>query len=351
MTRERPAGAYRRLAWTAAAATLALITLGGVVRITGSGLGCGDDWPLCHGRLIPPLDLPTLIEYAHRLAASLVSLLTLGLLALAWIRHRGEPRLRRPATLAALLLAFQVLLGAVTVWLRLPAASVVLHLATAMVLLGVLVVAALRAGQAARPGAVPDGSGEREIAGVGPRYAALTRAAAALGFGTLVVGGVVANLHAGSACQGFPLCNGALLPAAELPVAVHWTHRLFAFTLVGLLGVAFVVPRVGGGDATSPARRRVRRLSAFALALGAAQVAVAAAMVLFHLPPVLRAFHLAVGALLWVVLVALAYACPRAAHVPQAPLRFQAAGDRATATASSSAPDPARRARRADVHA
>jgi heme A synthase len=56
------------LAWAAAACTYALIVLGAVVRITGSGLGCGDDWPVCHGRLIPSLaDIATLIEWSHRL--------------------------------------------------------------------------------------------------------------------------------------------------------------------------------------------------------------------------------------------------------------------------------------------
>src|SRR2546421_10650468 len=61
---------FTRLAWTAATFTYLLIILGAIVRITGSGMGCGEHWPLCNGRLLPPLDLPTLIEYGHRLAAA-----------------------------------------------------------------------------------------------------------------------------------------------------------------------------------------------------------------------------------------------------------------------------------------
>src|SRR5712691_2711268 len=58
---------FTRLAWTAATFTYLLIILGAIVRITGSGLGCGEHCPLCNGKLRPPLDLPTMIEYGHRL--------------------------------------------------------------------------------------------------------------------------------------------------------------------------------------------------------------------------------------------------------------------------------------------
>ncbi|MGH7546470.1 MAG: COX15/CtaA family protein, partial [Gemmatimonadota bacterium] len=52
---------FGRLAWAAVAFTYALIVLGGIVRITGSGMACGEDWPLCRGRWLPTLDVPTLL--------------------------------------------------------------------------------------------------------------------------------------------------------------------------------------------------------------------------------------------------------------------------------------------------
>src|SRR5881394_3075294 len=89
---------FTRLAWLAATCTYLLIILGAIVRITGSGMGCGEHWPLCNGRLLPPLDLPTLIEYGHRLAAAAVSVLVGALAAYAWWpRHRPPP----PATALA----------------------------------------------------------------------------------------------------------------------------------------------------------------------------------------------------------------------------------------------------------
>src|SRR6266508_4383179 len=80
---------FTRLAWTADACTYLLIVLGAVVRITGSGMGCGDHWPLCLGKLFPPLDdIGTLIEWNHRLAAAAVSVLVVALAGYAWRLRR-----------------------------------------------------------------------------------------------------------------------------------------------------------------------------------------------------------------------------------------------------------------------
>ena len=106
----------RLIAFLASGATYLLIVLGGVVRITGSGMGCGDDWPLCNGRFIPPLnDTAALIEWGHRLVAFGVSVLVIGLAALAVARRgatgvagRGGPL--RPALLAVALLLLQPVL-------------------------------------------------------------------------------------------------------------------------------------------------------------------------------------------------------------------------------------------------
>src|SRR5437016_7493839 len=118
-------GSFTRLAWSAAACTYLLIMLGSIVRITGSGMGCGDHWPLCNGKLLPPLDLPTLIEYGHRLAAALVSVLVSALAAYAgWLRRGAGSGERyvpsRTAYVAFGLVIVQVLIGVVAVEVVLP---------------------------------------------------------------------------------------------------------------------------------------------------------------------------------------------------------------------------------------
>src|SRR5438876_2861954 len=145
---------FSRLAWSAAACTYLLIILGAIVRITGSGLGCGEDWPLCNGRLLPPLELHAIIEFAHRQLVVLVSALVSALAIYAWHLRRThrEPASApdRTAFVALGLLALQVALGAVIGKLALPPLRGVLHLALAMLILATLIVAA-RSGLARRP--------------------------------------------------------------------------------------------------------------------------------------------------------------------------------------------------------
>ena len=265
---------FSRLAWSAAACTYLLIILGAIVRITGSGMGCGDHWPLCNGRLLPPLDLPTLIEYGHRLAAALVSVLVSGLAVYAWWLGRGAGSGERyvpsrTAYVALGLLIVQVLLGAVTVKLDLPPWTVILHLGTAMLLLATLIVAAR-----------------------GRRVASPSRAGLwvlTLGFVTVLLGALTANLGAASACLGFPLCNGQLVPDGNYLQHIQWTHRLLAYTLFGY--------------AVWWAWRTRAPAAWGVVALVTLQVAVAAAMVLLGLPRSLQAIHVALGAGVWAWIV------------------------------------------------
>src|SRR5690349_23756947 len=229
-----PMTRFTRLAWTAATFTYLLIILGAIVRITGSGLGCGEHWPLCNGKLLPPLDLPTIIEYGHRLVAGAVSLLVAALAVYAWWlrRETGNEKRETPevmAYIALTLLFLQVGLGAVTVKLSLPPWTVILHLGTAMLLLATLIVAAKRA--KLTPGASPGNTGARSTPGSRPGLVGTI--ALVLGFVTVLFGALTANLGAASACLGFPLCNGAFMPAGNYLQHVHWTHRLLAYALAG----------------------------------------------------------------------------------------------------------------------
>jgi heme A synthase len=254
------------LAWIAAACAYLLIILGAVVRISGSGMGCGDHWPLCNGHLFPSLDdIPTVIEWSHRLVAAILSVLVVGLALYGWqLRGRGigdEGRVRSAYVAVALLVA-QVLLGAITVKTGLTPAMVILHLATAMLLLAALITAAL--------------PGERQLVPL------------ALAFITVLFGALTANLGAMSSCGAFPLCNGQLIPTAGPLAWLQWIHRLLAYSLAAYL-LWWVV--------RSPQRVW------WVLGIVMLQIAIAATMIALGFPSALQAAHAAMGALAWAAIV------------------------------------------------
>ncbi len=275
---------FGRFSLFAALYTYLLVVFGGIVRITGSGLGCGDDWPKCNGKWIPDFTLETLIEYMHRLLGVTIGLVLIGLAIYAFV-HRDRLRgLTGPAYSVLALVVAQGLLGAITVWLELPTGVIVVHFMTALIIMGLLLISAVRAGALGQ--VHPNGDETAR------RHARAAVAATVIAFVTITFGALTANtLGAPQACQGFPLCNGSLVPSGASQAHIQWTHRLLAFAL--LLHVLMIVLRSKGQD---PA---VRRAAIAALVMVALQIGVAAALVLMHLPTQLQVLHLAVGAAAW----------------------------------------------------
>ena len=303
--------AFRVLSVATAVVTYALVVLGGVVRVSGSGLGC-PDWPLCHGRLLPPLDLHAIIEYSHRTTASLTSALVVLTAAVAWLAWRKRRDLVIPATVALGLLAVQVVLGAITVRLELPPMIVLAHLATAMALLGAVCITATAAclpqnasnARMARSAPLASASGPAMLLAVGGTYLLIIS-------GSLVVGS-----GATGTCDAWPLCGGGFSLAFDGLPAVQLLHRGIA-ALIGLLILVSLVS-VLARHRRQPA---VRATVALTLAALAFQVAVGAAVVTLHLPAALRGLHLALASAVWAGTVILAVIVRRMSAYPAIPQR------------------------------
>jgi len=284
---------YPALAAVTVGATLTLIAIGAIVRTTGSGLGC-PDWPLCHGRWLPPLERTAIIEYSHRTAASVVGLLVL---ATAWatLRRRDGDRALRGLALASLpLLAFQAWLGKVTVERELPPEVVTLHLATALVLLAVLTAHA--ALTLLRPQRVRAARERRALLRV-------TVAGALVTYLVLLSGAYVVGGGATTACVGWPDCPQALRPFLDgaREQHIHWLHRLAV--VAGGAAVAWVGHRWFHLPGATPLERR----AALALVgLYALQVLIGAANIWTTFAEWPRVAHLALGSALWALLVLMA---------------------------------------------
>ena len=295
---------FRVLTVATVASTFALVTLGGAVRLTESGLGC-PDWPLCHGKLIPPFDTHTLIEYSHRLLASFVGVLVLAIALVVWRSHRRQPWLFIPASLGLVLMAVQVMLGGLAVIGELPGGIVLAHLAVAEALMLFMVVVCLVALRGApAPMLQYVGGGWRA------QLPMLTLGAVLGAYLLLLTGSYVTVSGSAVACgQSWPLCQGQILPDGYYSM-VHMIHRV-AGLLVGLLILYVLVLAWRERD-----QRRYLGFGAAAVGgLFALQVSIGAAIIWMGFPIAARLLHLAMATMMLMSLAALAifaYSAPEA---------------------------------------
>jgi len=286
--------ALRRLVLATAIATFVLIIVGGVVRVSDSGLGCGPagsgfhGWPFCNGDVVPGVSLHSIVEYTHRAVAGIVTVLIVSILVVAWRRHREY--LVPAAALLGLVLA-QAVLGGATVEGNLEEAYVAAHLGLAMLLLGGL----LYLYRSVSGAAVTDG---------GPRLRVLAIAASVAVLCTIVAGGYMAGTQnygradyqlgdgAHHACgKEFPTCNGEFMPFGKARlVDIHLTHRAFMY-LAALLVTSLVAVAIRRGVIT----RYAWGLAALLLA----QILVGALNVWLDEYELMIVLHLALGTLLW----------------------------------------------------
>ncbi|MHB8604413.1 MAG: heme o synthase [Thermoplasmatota archaeon] len=154
-----PRGRFRLLALLASASALSVVLIGGYVTSTASGLGCGDDWPACNGKLVPDLASRAItIEYTHRVAAVVLGALGLSLLLTTIAQRKSLPGGAAKAVyLAAGLFASQALLGALIVKNGLKPELVAIHTTIAASIFASLVTAFILA----KPGATAKRDEER----------------------------------------------------------------------------------------------------------------------------------------------------------------------------------------------
>lgn len=291
-----------RLSVVTAVTTYALIVLGGITRISGSGLGCEDDWPLCQGRPYPPLNMLAIIEYLHRTVAAGIGFLVLATAIGAWRSSTTRKRTRYTAFAGIVLIIVQALLGAVTVWRELPSEIVTAHLGVAMVFLASTMLTAYFIAQDRNapawlveaghdPGLKPDRT-----------FSLIARAGAAIIFALILTGGATATSGAALACDQWPVCiRDSFFP--ELTSRYTWiniAHR--AAALFGAVTVIVVLYHA----LRRPVSRAAKRLASGSAAIIGAQVLLGAVYVWTDGSSWLSGAHLAAATLLWAMMLGLA---------------------------------------------
>ena len=282
---------------------LGLIILGGVVRITDSGLGC-PDWPFCHGRVIPSTDPATMIEYFHRLVAAVTGLIIVGTGVIIWRSHRDDRRLTRPVVLTILLLIVQVILGWITVRTELNEWLVMAHLTVAQSVLALMILIAVT-------GRSEQGHTSSEAHSPISSTARWTFISAlAATFIVILSGAYTQATGATGACgDSWPLCSGSLFPDTFLE-GVHMGHRLITIVAVPIIAAA-------AHQAYNLRNRApgLSRLAALFVALFVGQIVVGGINVMLGFHRATNVLHLAAATFVWaalVLLVAVVYLGPRA---------------------------------------
>jgi heme A synthase len=294
----RPSVGFRRLAVWTAVITYLLIIWGGIVRVTGSGNGCGtsDQWPLCHGSLLPAWQLNTLIEFTHRWLASICTILVIILTVATWVWHRHQRKILVGTSVAAGLFVIQIALGAITVETNLPGGVVMLHLANALLLFAVLIYVAVVATTVGTARQSPGlGAAANESLKVPVVIAVVATYVVALSGAFLVA------TNSTGGCSSWPLCgSGFSLPTTQ-SATINIAHRVIAGVVVLMLGGLMAMIR---------RRRRGDRLVSIAVmvvnVLLVLQVAAGALDAILNLPAGLSALHIALASLLWGAVVAAA---------------------------------------------
>ena len=290
-----PSRGFKRLTVLTVLVTYVLIVVGAIVRVSGSGEGCGkadgaDSWPLCHGNVVPPADLQTVIEFSHRIFATLSTAMIAVVLVWALARYRHLGNVVAGAVVTAVLIVVQIVLGALTVQFSLPPEIVLVHLANAELVLAGTVFVAVTAAMA---------GGTHIITWRMPGVASRIGAGLAIATFVLILSGAnVVAQGAGGACDGWPLCgaNGGLGTTVpqQGPDAINFLHRIVAgFTVVA---IGALVPRIRRGHRGEPGITAAFVAVNMLLLL---QIVAGALLVELRLPAWTRGLHIALASALW----------------------------------------------------
>ena len=247
--------AHYLLLLIASVVTYLLIVMGGVVCMTGSGLGC-PDWPMCYGQIIPPVNMGAIIETTHRFLAALTSPLIVAAAVMGWRRHRSIWWLSRPPAIAVALVLAVAVFGAFAVLTGLPPIIAAIDVGCA------LMVPALMLTTWAVARARRDDPALRVRLAFRTPFARLTLLTLTVVLLVLVSGPLVADVGSLARCLGWPL-YGPVAGAAEIGGAYPPVRRALG-ALAAVLIVAVVVQawRLHRGDAAI-----VRGATALAIAL------------------------------------------------------------------------------------
>jgi cytochrome c oxidase assembly protein subunit 15 len=274
------------------------ILFGPLVRATDSGLAC-PDWPLCHGRVIPPAEFRIWMEVGHRIYSGLLGFVILALAIIIFKNSELRSRFGLSAFTALVVLVNQVILGKLTVTKLLDPGTVNMHLLNAVLLFTLIVSITAKANYILK-------TGLEEIRlvnwlAVFNSKNLLISLTVFLVYFQLFMGGRVSSNYAGLACSDWPTCKGQWFPAMEGLVQIQMEHRFVAYLIVLLIIVNVAVSIFKSYD---PRTRLFLKLALYAVGF---QIILGVSNVLFQLPTLVTAAHTGMGVAVFILVYTALY--------------------------------------------
>lgn len=280
-------------------ASIAIIVTGGIVRVTGSGLGC-TDWPMCTGETLAPtaeMGVHGVIEFGNRLLTGALCAVVGWVVITARLQEKPMPAVLRGGWAQFWIVVLNAVVGGVTVWMRLSPYIVAAHFLAATLLLTAAVYTWHAAyvdvdaeAEADHPQEGGWGAPHAVAAALAPGLAARIRSLSAASVAVTALLVVVGTLATGSGPHAGDSSDVARMPFDWTAVTV--VHGVLAGAVLVLAGALLrMLPRDGLGAA--------RRKVAVFLVVLLGQGVVGLVQSLTALPSLVVMLHLLGAALVW----------------------------------------------------
>lgn len=218
-----------------------MLLMGAVVTKTGSGKGCGNSWPFCHGQLIPEsLPIETVFEYSHRIISGLDGTLILALAIWSWYLYRDDRKVKILGFLSLFFVIFQGILGALTVVFEgvfVKNLTLALHFGFSLISFASVILLTVYLFQLKKRKSEPESMRQT----ISPAFHYSVWGLVVYTYLVVYTGALVRHSHATMSCgYSFPLCENPIFPIVSSQAGIHMLHRIAGMSLWLLVFIVMI---------------------------------------------------------------------------------------------------------------
>lgn len=237
----------RHLALWTTIGMLFVLLGGALVTKTGSGAGCGDDWPLCNGKFVPAYTIESMIEYSHRIVSGIVGIMVLAIFLIVWMKFKQRKDAKFFAAVTLFFTIFQAGLGAGAVMWGQNDFIMASHFGFSLIAFAasLLLTFVLRDVHKAAPEQRWHLNLDDRRVPIKVEFRGLVWVTTLFTMYVVYMGALIRHTDSTSGCVGWPLCNGDWIPdMSNSSIAISFIHRIASVLLLLVIaGMAWIALR------------------------------------------------------------------------------------------------------------